>query len=70
MRYHLVIQAPLGPLAVGPREWEKPPEIGSRISETVEEVQMQLEVFGIQHLPVIPGGTFAHDETWVMCKIL
>lgn len=70
VRYHLVIQALLGPLAVGPREWENPPQVGSHITETVEGEQMQLEIFGLQHLPIIPGGIFAHEETWVMCKVL
>ena len=70
MRYHLRIDGPSGPTASGPREWDSPPNIGARITETIDGRQFQLEVVGLQHLPVIPGGTFAHDEVWVLCKVL
>jgi hypothetical protein len=70
MRYHLLVQAQGGPLPCGPREDEDPPAIGARITETVDGRQLHLEVVGHQHLPVIPGGTFAHDELWVICRLL
>jgi hypothetical protein len=70
MKYHLLIQAASGPLPCGPREAEHPPEIGSRITETVEGRQLRLEVVGHQHLPIVPGGTFAHAEVWVVCRQL
>lgn len=68
MKYHLLVRAPSGPLPCGPREGENPPEIGEHITETVEGQQLQLEVVGHHYMPIIPGGTFAHDEMWVLCR--
>lgn len=70
MKYHLLVAAPSGPLPCGPREWDSSPEIGALISETIEGRRLNLEVVGLQQLPVIPGGTFQHDEVWVICKPL
>lgn len=68
MKYHLLIAAPNGPLPCGPRDGE-PPAIGATITETINDRKMVLEVFGHQHLPIVPSGTFKHDELWVFCRI-
>jgi hypothetical protein len=69
MRYHLLAQAPSGPLPCGPFEGTPPP-IGERLTVTADGRKLDLEVIGHQHLPVVPGGTFVHDETWVICRLL
>ncbi len=68
MKYHLLIQAASGPLPCGPREFDNPPAIGARLTETIEGHRLHLEVVGLQELPVVPGGTFKHDEMWILCK--
>lgn len=70
VRYQLVIEGPSGPLPCGPREWEEPPEIGTRFWETVEGRRLHLEIAAVQQLPVVPGGTFKHDEVWIVCRLL
>lgn len=70
MRYHLLIAAPNGPLPCGPREADELPAIGSTITETIDERQLHLEVFGYQQLPMIPSGVFKHDEVWVICRLV
>jgi hypothetical protein len=70
MRYHLVIQTSAAPIAVGPYEAEKLPTVGDELMETIEDNKLNLQVVGITHLPVIPGGTAVHDEIWVACRVL
>lgn len=58
------------PRPCGPREWEEPPEIGTQYWETIEDRRLHLEIAAFQQLPVVPGGTFKHDEVWIVCRIL
>lgn len=68
MKYHICIEAPNGSLPCGPFEDENFPKIGSRLTVTVEEKEIELEVLRYEALPIVPEGTFKHDETWVHCK--
>jgi hypothetical protein len=46
------------------------PELGEVLQEEIEGETRRLEVMGVQHLPVVPHGTFKHDQIWVMCRLL
>ena len=68
MKYHLLIQTGSIPTASGPREFDTPPAIGTHLTETIDGHRLNLEVVGHHQLPVIPGGTFKHDEMWILCR--
>ncbi len=70
MKYQLLVAAPVGPCPLGTRETDRLPELGEVLQEEIEGETRRLEVMGVQHLPVVPHGTFKHDQIWVMCRLL
>lgn len=69
MKHQIVVQAPNGPCPLEPRELETTPQIGAMLSGEIEGMNRQIEVVAVQFLPVVAGGTFAHDEAWVICRL-
>jgi hypothetical protein len=66
---HQILLAGGLPVPLGAREMEVTPQIGEMLTAEIDGVERHIEVLAVQHLPVIAGGTFAHDEAWVICRL-
>lgn len=70
MKYQLVVDAPVGPCPLGPRETDRLPELGEVLQEEIDGEKRRLQVISVQHLPEVQHGTFKHDLVWVICRVL
>ena len=58
------------PLPLGPREMDATPHLEDLIWAEIEGKRRQLRVVAVQHLPLVPSGTFKHDQVWVICQLV